>query len=353
MQRIFLEAFGLAFLISFIATFLVSRVAMRRKIIDFPDEERRFHKTPTPTLGGVAVYASFFLVTLFVGVLGNYLLGGSLPLRVLLGIWAGGLILMIGGYLDDRYRLPPAYSIIFPVLASLTVVFSGISAVSIHNPFSGEIIQLNGLLIGGLPLVSAAIVFVWTLAMTYTTKLLDGMDGLVTGISAIGALVIFFLSLTPEVMQTPTAFLAITLAGSLLGFLILNFYPAKIFLGEGGSTFAGFMLGVLAIVSGGKIATALLVMGIPLLDTLWVILQRLFNRQSPFRGDRRHLHFRLLDLGFSEPQAVLFLYAISGFFGAAALFLQSLGKLVALLILIAVMAIIVSLAFFAVKPKNN
>ncbi|MBX4205107.1 MAG: undecaprenyl/decaprenyl-phosphate alpha-N-acetylglucosaminyl 1-phosphate transferase [Candidatus Doudnabacteria bacterium] len=352
MQSIFLEAFGLAFLVSFIATFLVSRVAVRRKIIDFPDEERRFHKSPTPTLGGVAIFSSFFLVTLFVGVLGGYLLNGTLPLRVLLGIWAGGFILMIGGYLDDRYRMPPSYTVIFPVLAALTIVFSGIHAVTVHNPFSGQIIQLNQSLFG-FPIISALIVFLWTLGMTYTTKLLDGMDGLVTGISAIGAVVIFLLSLTPQVMQTPTAFLAITLAGALFGFLILNFYPAKIFLGEGGSTFAGFMLGVLAIVSGGKIATALLVMGIPLLDALWVILQRLFNRQSPFSGDRRHLHFRLLDIGFSEPQAVLFLYAISGFFGATALFLQSLGKLVALMIMVGVMALLVSFIFFIVKPKQN
>jgi UDP-GlcNAc:undecaprenyl-phosphate GlcNAc-1-phosphate transferase len=352
MSRVFLEAFGLAFFISFVATFIVSRIAVRRKIIDFPDEERRFHKSPTPTLGGFAVFSSFFLVTLFVGVFGGHLLSGTLPLRVLLGIWAGGIILMIGGYLDDRYRLPPGYSIIFPVLASLTVVFSGIQAVSIHSPFGGQIIQLNHFMLAGFPIISALIVFFWTIGMTYTTKLMDGMDGLVTGISAIGALVIFFLSLTPQVMQTPTAFLAITFAGALLGFLILNFYPAKIFLGESGSTFAGFMLGVLAIVSGGKIATAVLVMGIPLLDAFWVILQRLFNRQSVFAGDRRHLHFRLLDIGFSEPQAVLFLYALTGFFGATALFLQSLGKLVALMILVGVMAIIVSTIFFVVKPKQ-
>jgi UDP-GlcNAc:undecaprenyl-phosphate GlcNAc-1-phosphate transferase len=350
---IYLEALGLAFFISFVATFIVSRIAVRRRIVDFPDDERRFHKQPTPTLGGFAVFASFFLVTLFLGVLGGHLLNGTLPLRVLLGIWAGGTILMIGGYLDDRYRLPAVYSFIFPALAALTIVLSGVQAVSVHNPFNGQIIQLNRAVLGGVPIASGLIVFVWTLGMTYTTKLLDGMDGLVTGISAIGAGVIFLLSLNPQVMQQPTAFLAITLAGALLGFLILNFYPAKIFLGESGSTFAGFMLGVLAIVSGGKIATAILVMGIPLLDALWVILQRIFNRQSPFIGDRRHLHFRLLDIGFSEPQAVLFLYALTAFFGATALFLQSLGKLIALLMLIVVMAVIISTIFFAVRPEKD
>src|SRR3954466_8597448 len=100
MRFIYLEALGLAFFISFIGTFIVSRLAVRRRIMDFPDAERKFHKAPTPTLGGFAVFASFFLVTVFLGILGGYLVNGSLPLRVLLGILAGGIILMIGGYLD-------------------------------------------------------------------------------------------------------------------------------------------------------------------------------------------------------------------------------------------------------------
>ena len=353
MRFVYLEALGLSFLISFIATFIVSRIAFRRKIVDFPDEERRFHKTPTPTLGGIAVFASFFLVTLFIGIFGGYLVNGNIPIRVLIGIWAAGFILMIGGYLDDRYRLPASYSVIFPALAALTIVFSGVKTISVHNPFTGGIIALDHMAIGGFTVISSLIVFFWTLGMTYTTKLLDGMDGLVTGISSIGAMVLFLLCLTPQVAQPQTALLSITFAGSLLGFLILNFYPAKIFLGEGGSTFAGFMLGVLAIVSGGKIATAILVMGIPLLDAIWVILQRIFNRQSPFTGDRRHLHFRLLDLGFSEPQAVLFLYALSGFFGATALFLQSLGKFLALIVMVVVMVVLVSTIFLAYKFRGQ
>lgn len=335
MRFLYFASFALAFFISFVATFLVSRIAVRRKILDVPDDERRFHKHATPTLGGFAVYSSFFLVSLTIGVFAGYLLNGNIPLPVLLGIWVGGAILMIGGYLDDRYRLPARYTVLFPIMASLVLVSAGLKAVSIHNPFNNQIIVLA-------PLVSGIVVFLWTMTMTYTTKLLDGMDGLVTGISAIGALVLFGLSLSPQVMQPQTALLAIIFAGSLLGFLILNFYPAKIFLGEGGSTLAGFMLAVLAIVSGGKIATALLVMGIPLLDMFWVILQRLMQRQSPFSGDRRHLHFKLTEIGFSEPQAVMLLYALTAIFGIAGLFLQSRGKFIALIILVAVMLSIIA-----------
>jgi UDP-GlcNAc:undecaprenyl-phosphate/decaprenyl-phosphate GlcNAc-1-phosphate transferase len=346
MRAIYFVFFALAFVVSFVATFLVSRVAVRRNILDIPDTERRLHKKPTPTLGGIAVYSSFFLVTLALGVFGGYLLNGNIPIKALVAIWGGGAILMIGGYLDDRYRLPPQYSIIFPIMASLAIIISGIQAVSVHNPLTGIVISVSSVL-------SGVIVFLWTMTMTYTTKLLDGMDGLVTGISAIGALVLFGLSLTPQVMQPQTAMLAITFAGSLLGFLILNFHPAKIFLGEGGSTLAGFMLAVLAIVSGGKIATALLVMGIPLLDMVWVIVHRLMHGKSPFSGDRNHLYHKLTDIGLSVPQAVLFLYALSGMFGISALFLQSRGKLIAFIILILVMLAILASLFSAFRNKES
>ncbi len=353
MKQVFFGSFALAFFISFVATFLVSRFAQKKHIVDLPDQERRFHKQATPTLGGLAVYISFLLVTLIVGVLGGYLLHGNIPFKVLLGILIGGGVLMVGGYFDDRYRLPAKYSIIAPLLAALVLVFSGIRAFSIHNPFTGDVLILENLLLWGLPVASGIVVFLWTIAMTYTTKLLDGMDGLVAGITAIGALVLFALSLSTDVNQPQTALLSIILCGSLLGFLILNTYPAKIFLGESGSTFAGFMLAILAVVSGGKIATAMLVMGIPIFDAAWVILQRLLNHQSPFQGDRKHLHFRLTEIGFSEPQAVLFLYALTGIFGTTALFLQSLGKLVALAILVGVMIVIFATIFVIYKLKHK
>jgi UDP-GlcNAc:undecaprenyl-phosphate GlcNAc-1-phosphate transferase len=348
MKAVYFLSFALAFFVSFAATLVVMRLAKRGHIEDLPDTERRFHRQPTPTLGGLAVYIAFLLVVLVVGVWGGFLLGGNIPTPLLVGILLGGAILMVGGFLDDRYRLAAKYSVLFPILASLTLVFSGVSAVSVHNPLTNEIILLS-------PIFSGLIVFLWTMTLTYTTKILDGMDGLVTGVSAIGALVLFGLSLSEQVRQPQTALLAIIFAGGLLGFLILNFHPAKIFLGEGGSTLAGFMLAVLAVVSGGKIATALLIMGVPLLDMVWVVAQRILSGQSPFSGDRRHLHYRLTDLGLSEPQAVLFLYALTGIFGASALFLQSRGKLIALLVMLAVtLAILASLyTIYSQKTKRH
>src|SRR3989344_5323130 len=220
MIEVYFVAFALALFVSFVASFLVSRIAVRANILDQPDSERRFHKKPVPLLGGFAIFISFFLVVFFVGVLAGYLLEGNIPMKILFGIFSGGLILMIGGYLDDKYRLPAGISIIFPIVASLTLATSGISAVSIHNPFSGEIIILDKLLVFGLQVASGAIAFIWTMTMIYTTKLLDGRDGLVSGISAIASMILFGLSLTSDVNQPQTALLAIIFTGSLLGFLI-------------------------------------------------------------------------------------------------------------------------------------
>lgn len=351
MTPVFIAFFAVAFGATLLATLWVASFARRKEIVDKPDATRHFHKAPTPMLGGLAVFFGFVCATLGLGVIGGYFDNGNIPLNIFWGILAGGLILMVGGFLDDKYQLPAKYSILFAIAASLAIVIAGIRAVSLNNPFTGEVVLLDQIRVWGLPLLSGFVVFAWTMTLTYTTKLLDGMDGLVTGVSAIAALILFGLSLRESVAQPQTAMLAISLAGSLLGFLVFNFHPAKIFIGEAGSTFAGFMLAVLAIVSGGKIATTLLVMGIPLLDMAWVIFQRLRSGASPFSGDRRHLHYRLEEIGLSQRQTVLLLYGLSASFGIAGLFLQSKGKLVALLVLAAVMMGAVSWILIMYKRK--
>jgi UDP-N-acetylmuramyl pentapeptide phosphotransferase/UDP-N-acetylglucosamine-1-phosphate transferase len=191
--------------------------------------------------------------------------------------------------------------------------------------------------------------------MMFTTKFLDGLDGLVAGIGLIAGMTLFALSLSAGVSQPITASFAIILAGALAGYLIYAFHPASIFFGEGGSTFVGFVLGVLSVILGGKIATALLVMGIPILDVAWVIAQRLWSGQSPFRGDRLHIHFKLIDLGFTQKQTALILYGISAVFGFTAVFLQSMGKLVALGILFGLMVVLISFVIrqFRIKAKET
>jgi UDP-GlcNAc:undecaprenyl-phosphate GlcNAc-1-phosphate transferase len=171
----------------------------------------------------------------------------------------------------------------------------------------------------------------------FTTKILDGLDGLVTGVIGIGAILIFFVANQGQLPQPEVAILAIILFGTCLGFLIWNWHPAKIFLGEGGSLLTGFLLGALAIISGSKIATTLLVMGVPMLDVIRVVIIRIRKGNSIFVGDNEHLHFRLLVSGFNQRQAVLLLYAISFTFGMTTLFLQDSQKIIALLFLFVLM----------------
>ncbi len=332
----FIIFFTVFFLVSFFITKLVRKTAIHLGIHDYPDAERKIHSTAQPKLGGAALYLSFAGGAIVLAFLGftDEVAGARIAAMLL-----GGLVLIIGGILDDKYDLPAWIQILFPVAAALLVVLAGTHISYITNPFGGSLV-LDQFKIGSFPVLGSLVVFLWIMGMTYTTKFLDGMDGLVSGISGIAGIVIFALSLAPAVQQTTTAFLAIIFAAVCLGFLPFNFFPAKIFLGEGGSTFTGFMIGTLAVISGGKIATALLVLGIPLMDAAWVIVRRLWYGASPFVGDKKHLHFRLLDVGFSQRQAVLFLYFLSAFFGGIAVFLQSWGKLVALGVLFVVMIVL-------------
>jgi UDP-GlcNAc:undecaprenyl-phosphate GlcNAc-1-phosphate transferase len=350
----YLSFFLLTAALATLLTPLVKKLAVRRRILDLPDKTRKLHNQPTPLLGGLAIYLS-----LLISLLAYFQFGhpnfNIVPMRFFYGIIFGGLILIIGGGLDDKFNLPPKILWLFPALASLIVVWSGIGVgiTQISNPFGSPIFIGYHLSLATFNLsLPVLLVWLWMLGMIFTTKLLDGLDGLCSGVGLIGALTMFALSLTSKVNQPITASIAIIFAGSLLGFLFYNFNPASIFLGEGGSTFVGFMLGVLSIILGAKIATALLVMGIPILDVAWAIVRRLIYHRSPFKGDRQHLHFRLLDIGLSQRQAVLVLYAISAVFGGVAIFLQSYGKLIALLILFALMVIIALTTVILYKKQH-
>jgi len=358
----YLIAFSLAFFLSIILTLIVRKIALRLKIVDLPNLERKIHHNPIPLLGGVAVFFSFIFVLIYYSLFTNLVIGGFILPKHIVGLILAGLIIMVGGVLDDKFNLRPKYQIIFPLLAIVIVIVSGIGISQLRNPFGGTLSLKNWDLIlfwyRGLPykitLLADLFTFLWLLGMMYTTKLLDGLDGLVAGVTVIGSFIVFFVSLSKTVVQPNTALIAIILAGAFAGFLIFNFNPARIFLGEGGSLFAGLMLGVLSILAGSKIATALLIMGIPILDVVWTIIRRLRSGKNPFTfADRKHLHFRLLDVGLSQKQAVSFLYCLTALFGSLTLFLQSFGKLIALMILAVVMLILVVILVFIYQRKNK
>lgn len=328
-------------------TIVVRRLALRFRIVDLPDKDeagsRKIHQRAIPLLGGLAIFGAYFFV-LFLNK--DYFLSGDLKIAHLLGFFAGAVLIMIGGFLDDKYNLKSWQQIIFPLLAIAAVILGGVEIAKITNPF-GSYFNL-----GVAAYISPLIIGLWLLGMMYTTKLLDGVDGLVTGVSGIGGLVIFLFTLSVRYYQPDIAFAALILAGACAGFLIFNWHPAKIFLGEGGSLLLGYILGVLAIISGGKIAIALLVMGIPILDVAWTIIRRLMAGKNPFKfADQKHLHHRLLALGIGQRRTVLVFYAFSLIFGVGGLFLQSRGKFWALVALAAVMLLLI--AGFGLLDKKN
>lgn len=345
------ELFFVPAVLSLLLTVVVRAVARRLNIVDRPESapDRKIHTKPVALLGGIALFLAFFASVAWFSRQSGIVTGVGILPKYLWGLFAGALVLMVGGVIDDIRHLAPKQQFIFPLIATLIVVASGIGIQTVTNPFGGTIslstINLTMFHWHSLPyqitLWADLFTLVWILGMTYTTKFLDGLDGLVSGITVIGSLIVYGLSVRPPVMQADTGNLALILAGACTGFLVCNWHPATIFLGEGGSLITGFLLGSLAIISGGKIATALLIMGIPILDVVWVIARRMFEHRSPFKGaDRKHLHFRLLDVGFSHRGAVLFLYALTAAFGTTALFFHGIQKLIALIVLAGAMALL-------------
>ena len=352
---LFLAAFSL----SLVLTLVIKLLAAKVKIVDKPNKTRKIHKQAVPLLGGTAIFLSFFLLMYFVR---SELLAGNLVHSHWIGFFVGACFLMLGGLVDDKYNLKPSHQMIFPLLAAISVVIGGVNIEKITNPLGGYLFLDTlkiplGFFMGKalyFVLISDSLVILWLMGMMYTTKLLDGIDGLVTGVTAIGAFIIFLFTMTTQYFQPDIGLSALVLAGACLGFLIFNWHPAKIFLGEGGSLFLGYALGVLAIISGGKIAIALLVMGIPIMDVIWTILRRLRSGQHPFKfADRKHLHHRLLDAGLTQRQTTLVYYFLATLFGLSAVFLQSLGKLFALGLLVIIMLIIIVGFSYLEKRKRS
>ncbi len=322
--------FVAAFLLSVTLTWLVKKTALKLNIVDHPDDGRHLHAKPTPLLGGMAIFLSFWAVTIFLVFHPVYGIEKIAKQLAIAGF--SSLIIFFIGIADDIRPLSAKLRLIFVASAVLACSLFGPWLTKITNPFGGYI-EL-GQIIGGI------LVFFWLMCTTYTVKILDGLDGLATGVVAIGAFIILLLTSYTKFYQPNVSLVAGIFLATCLGFLLFNFYPAKIFLGESGSMFLGFMLGVLAIIGGGKLATALLVMAIPILDIIRVVYKRIRRGQPIFKGDREHLHFRLLDSGLSHRRAVLLLYFLAILFGITTLFLQSMQKLYALLALVILMAVI-------------
>lgn len=345
---IYSAAVLLPLLLSLILVPIIRQIAFYFKIVDDPGvAARKIHSRPMPLLGGWSLFISVFLSLLIFRLLGwgNFSLVSD---NFLWGVFFASLVIIIGGTLDDKYNLKPLKQIFFPILAVAVALFFGLKINYITNPLggAGEVLHfgaVSGIILAGL----------WLLGMMYTTKFLDGLDGLVAGISTIASLFIFLVSLRWDVPLSATGLWALMFLGGSFGFLIFNYRPARIFLGEGGSILVGFTLGVLSIISGSKIITTLLVMGLPILDVVWVVGLRLIAKKSPFSGDRRHLHYRLLDFGFTRDQAVWLLWLLAAAFGALGVFSSSYGKMILVASLVALMLLLSYIVAVNNKEKNG
>lgn len=338
--------FGAAIL-SIVLTPAVRRFAITRGVVDQPGG-RRIHKAPTARLGGLAVFAAFWLTLIAILVVNPLGLAdatsmvGDIGINIL-GVLLGALILVMLGIYDDIIGVRPGWKLFWHFVAAFMPVLFGVKIWWLNHPFGGPNIVLGNWTYFIVPL--------WIVFVINVVNWLDGLDGLATGVSAIAAVILFFLSLATFVNQPATALLAIILAGSAIGFLPYNFNPAKIFLGDSGSQFLGYMLAIFAIISGAKVATAALVLGVPILDAVWVIIRRLANQSSPFVADRKHLHHRFIDAGLSQRKTAVIYWVISLGFGLAALQTQTAGKLTAAVWLLIIMFLIATMVIRNAKRR--
>ncbi len=323
---------ALAFVVAFVFTFAsvpaAKIVAGKIGAIDVPRDARRMHKKATPRLGGIAVFFGFLVS----------LLCFCEITKDLIAVLVGAIIIVILGIIDDSRGLSAKVKFCVQIAAALVVVYGGgirIEVFTNPNLFSDlQVLQLSRW-------VSVPFTVLWIVAITNAVNLIDGLDGLAAGISSIAAVSLVFVAIL--VGEAKIALIALIIAGACFGFLPFNFNPATIFLGDTGSTFLGYMLAVLSVQGGFKsyavitFAVPLLILGLPIFDTAFAILRRLFTGKGIMTPDRGHIHHKLVDMGFSQKQTVFILYAISGVLGLTAVVLAESGAMRALVLLICVL----------------
>jgi UDP-GlcNAc:undecaprenyl-phosphate GlcNAc-1-phosphate transferase len=309
--------FALAFLISFavatIGTPVARRLAIRWGVVDKPDE-RRIHAGSIPRLGGIAIAVGFFApLTGLLVVYGDVGAMFKAEIEKVVGIYAGGLAILGLGVYDDIRGIGAVgkFSVQFAVAGLL--YWLGFRMTALSTPFGGTV-ELGWL--------SAPVTFIWVAGVINAINLIDGLDGLAAGVALIAVSTIFGLSLMGE--QPLMALFTSALGGALVGFLVFNFNPATIFMGDSGSMFIGFVLAAASLQTSTKSSTAvaifapLIALGLPLLDTAAAMIRRLRRREPMFLADRDHVHHRLLALGLTQRKAVLILYAFSVLLAGAA-----------------------------------
>jgi UDP-GlcNAc:undecaprenyl-phosphate/decaprenyl-phosphate GlcNAc-1-phosphate transferase len=345
-------AFLAAAVLSFVLTPLVRRIAIRYDAIDQPDE-RRVNVKPVPRGGGVAVAIAFISVAIVILVLNSAIGFAPVPTNVqlidLVGLLLGGALATAFGVIDDYLDLRARWQFAGQLGLALFAIATGYVVEFITNPIGNgtDILRLWAPIQIGFSIL-------WIAGMINSINFIDGLDGLSSGIGLIAAVTLGVISLTPNVPQPFVAVLCFVLAGSLLGFLRWNFHPATIFTGTSGVMFLGYTLALLSILGTAKVAVAMLVLGVPIIDAFWIIVRRLVEGRSPFSPDRGHFHHRLLDGGLSHRQTVWLIYGICVGLAVLALFLSGATQVYAFVgVFIAGGFVLFSLARGSFGPDNR
>ncbi len=331
----------------------IKKLAFKVGAVDRPQENsRKIHKKVMARGGGIAIYLAFLATTL--------VLVPSHNLQYW-GLIVAATIVLIVGFADDIYNLNPWVKLLVQVFAAVVAFsFFGIRIEVLSNPAGQSLVftdpnlslVLNGYLVS-INYIALLVTTIWLVGMTNTMNFVDGIDGLSGGIAAIAATVMFFLAISPTINQPQTAIISISLVGGCLGYLIYNFHPAKIFNGDSGAYFLGMTLGIIAIFSGAKLATAALVLGVPIIDAVWSAVRRVISGRSPFSADRGHLHFLLLDVGFTQRQTALLIYGLCIIFGFIALVASPEQKIVAIFALVIVIMLLLSVLTLLIRRKSQ
>lgn len=320
----------LAFVIVLVGTPFVKKIACKFKAFDEPDA-RKVHLKAMPRLGGLAICLGFWC---------SMLLTQEMT-RGLYGLLVGGFLITFVGIIDDIKGVTPRMKLFVQVIAACVVISAGVKVEFVTHPFEGVVF---------LGYISYPLTLLWIIGVTNAINLIDGLDGLAAGVSAIAAITLGVVTFMETSQQV--AMIAFILAASAMGFLKYNFYPAKIFMGDTGSLFLGFNLAAISILGFAKSATVvsiflpIVILGIPILDTLFAIVRRFLGKKPIFGADKGHLHHRLLGLGLSHKDTVLAIYGISIFLGFSAVIMARLTTAQGMLIMV-----IVILGFFIGADK--
>jgi len=317
-----LIAFLIALLATFLLTYPVKSLAIKLKVLDFPNS-RKIHRKVTPRFGGLAIFLGALLGALYLQPRHEHL-----P-EILLG----AIVIVITGALDDRFGIRPVVKLTGQLIAASFLISSGLIIEKITLPIIGMI---------DLDFISVLITVLWVVGITNAINLIDGLDGLATGVTTIALISLFIMALLDG--QIVPAFLSIVLIGANLGFLYHNFYPAKIYMGDTGSNLLGFMIAAISMLGLFKNVALLsfivpiIILAVPIFDTILAIFRRAYHKTGIMKPDSKHIHYQLIKAGYSHRMAVLIIYVFSALFAFLAVLLSkatiTLSLLITLIVLI-------------------